>query len=204
MSFQFSLLNGGPASLVYGSLFAGLGSNAIAASLAEMASIDPVVGARYRWSAAFAPGAPAFWGLFQGWVTVFAWIATTAASPAYLANIVQGLAIFNYAGYEPQRWHATLVMWGFILVPVVWNFYFRRMLNTLEMIGGVCHAVFFVVSVVVLLVLAERSSPEFVFDTLTNDLSGWTNPCVAWGIGLTTVAFPMTSKSDEPWFWPPG
>jgi hypothetical protein len=38
-SFQFSLLNGGPASLVYGSIVAGLGSTAIATSLAEMASL---------------------------------------------------------------------------------------------------------------------------------------------------------------------
>jgi hypothetical protein len=28
--------------------------------------MDPVVGAQYRWSAAFAPSAPEFWGLFQG------------------------------------------------------------------------------------------------------------------------------------------
>jgi hypothetical protein len=39
VSFQLSLSNGGPASLVYGSLFAGLGSTAIATSLAEMASM---------------------------------------------------------------------------------------------------------------------------------------------------------------------
>lgn len=38
-SFQFSLLNGGPASLVYGSIVAGIGSTAIAISLAEMASL---------------------------------------------------------------------------------------------------------------------------------------------------------------------
>ena len=194
MSFQFSLLNGGPASLVYGSIFAGIGSTMIAMSLAEMASIDPVVGAQYRWSAAFAPKAAAFWGLFQGWVTVFAWITTTAASPAYLSNIVQGLVIFNYESYEPQRWHGTLIMWGFILMPVVWNFYFRKMLNTFEMIGGVCHAVFFLVSVITLLVLAQCSPANYVFGTLTHDLSGWTDPCIAWGIGLVTVAFPITSK----------
>lgn len=38
-SFQFSLLNGGPASLVYGNIVAGVGSIAIAISLAEMASM---------------------------------------------------------------------------------------------------------------------------------------------------------------------
>jgi amino acid permease len=112
VSFQFSLLNGGPASLVYGSLVAGLGSTAIATSLAEMASMDPVVGAQYRWTAAFAPAYPEFWSLIQGWITFFAWIACTAASPAYLSNVVVGLLIFNYPDYVPQRWHGTLIMVG--------------------------------------------------------------------------------------------
>ncbi|KAE9379461.1 amino acid transporter [Stipitochalara longipes BDJ] len=192
-SFQFSLLNGGPASLVYGSIVSGLGSTAIAASLAEMASLDPVVGAQYRWSAAFAPSNPAFWGLFQGWITVWAWITVTAASPAYLSNIVIGLVIFNYPDYEPHRWHSTLIMWGFVVLPVVWNFWFRRMLNTLEMIGGVCHVIFFIVSVITLVVLAERSTASFVFNNLWHDISGWNNPGVAFSVGLLTVTFPITS-----------
>jgi choline transport protein len=78
------MLNGGPASLLYGTIFAGLGSTAIAMSLAEMASMyvlssvlrsflanqlllrDPTVGAQYRWSAKFAPKYPRFFGLLQG------------------------------------------------------------------------------------------------------------------------------------------
>lgn len=131
----------------------------------------------------------------QGWITVFAWITATAASPAYLSNVVQGLVIFNYPAYVPQRWHATLIMWGFIVVPVVWNLWFRRLLNSLEMIGGICHVVFFICSVVTLAVLARRSTADYVFNTLTNDLSGWTNPAVAWGIGLLTVTFPISGKS---------
>jgi hypothetical protein len=127
-------------------------------------------------------------------MTVFAWITATAASPAYLANIVQGMIIFNYDSYEPQRWHGTLLMWAFILVPVIWNLWFRRLLNTLEMIGGICHVIFFIVSVITLAVLARRSSADYVFKTLTHDLSGWTNPCVAWSIGLLTVAFPITGE----------
>src|SRR5215469_9979580 len=35
---------------------------------------DPAVGAQYRWAARFAPAAPRFWGLIQGWLTIFAWI----------------------------------------------------------------------------------------------------------------------------------
>ncbi len=39
VTFQFSLANGGPASIAYGSIFAGIGTTLIAASLAEMASM---------------------------------------------------------------------------------------------------------------------------------------------------------------------
>ena len=126
-------------------------------------------------------------------MTVWAWITATAASPAYLSNIVTGLIIFNYPDYEPKRWHGTLIMWGFVILPVAWNFYFRRALNTMEMIGGVCHVVFFIISVIVLVVLARRSDSSFVFNTLTHDISGWTNPVVAWGVGLLTVTFPITA-----------
>lgn len=117
----------------------------------------------------------------------------TAASPAYLSNIVTGLVVFNYPEYEPQRWHGTLIMWAFVILPVVWNFWFRKMLNTLEMIGGICHVLFFIVSLVTLVVLAERSTASFVFNNLWNSYSGWENPGVAFSLGIITVTFPITS-----------
>lgn len=38
-TFQFSLSNGGPASIVYGSIFSGIGTSLVALSLAQMASM---------------------------------------------------------------------------------------------------------------------------------------------------------------------
>jgi len=61
-----AILNGGPATLVYGGIIAAIGSIATAASLGEMASMDPNVGAQYRWSALFARKYKAFWALIQG------------------------------------------------------------------------------------------------------------------------------------------
>lgn len=192
VTFQFSLSNGGPAAMFYGSLFAGIGTTTVAISLAEMASIDPTVGAQYRWSAKFAPRWNEFWGLMQGWVTVFAWICSCTSNPAILSNIVVGLAIFNYPDYVPERWQITLIMWAFIVFPFIGNFWFRRLLNTLEMIGAICHVLFFVVSIITLVVLAQRSTASYVFSTLTHNVSGWSNAAVAWGIGLLTVTFPLT------------
>ena len=67
ISFQSALLNGGPSALVYGMLLSTFGSSAMAATLAEMASINPAVGAQYRWTAMLAPRNcnPRFLGYLQ-------------------------------------------------------------------------------------------------------------------------------------------
>ena len=68
-------------------------------------------------------------------MTVFTWITCAAASPVYLANMVEG-------------WHATLIMWSFFVIPVIWSFYCRRLLSTLEMVSGICHVIFFTISAI--------------------------------------------------------
>ena len=48
ISFKSTLLNGGPSTLVYGCILSSFGSAAMAATLGEMASMKPCVGAQYR------------------------------------------------------------------------------------------------------------------------------------------------------------
>jgi choline transport protein len=45
--------------------------------------------------------------------------------------------------------------------------------------------------------MAQKSSTEYVFQTLTKDVSGWDNSAVAWGIGLITVTYPLCGKLAE-------
>jgi amino acid transporter len=108
--------------------------------------------------------------------------------------MVVGLAQFNNPGYVPERWHATLIMWGFTIFPFLGNFWLRKILNPLEAVGAIIHVVFFIVSIITLVVLAQRSTVEFVFHTLTHDISGWKEPAVAWGLGLLTVTYPLSGK----------
>lgn len=124
VSFQTAFYNGGPVSLVYGIMIVTCGSAAIAASLGEMASIDPTVGAQYRWTARYAPRAlnPLFWGLIQGWLTVLAWIANAALGPFGLATMLQALLVFNYPDtYDPKTWHVTLLDWALVLLTLFLN-----------------------------------------------------------------------------------
>ncbi|KAF2731537.1 amino acid transporter [Polyplosphaeria fusca] len=191
VTFQFALANGGSSSMLYGSILAGFGVCAIGFSLAELASI-PTVGAQYRWSANFAPFAPRFWGLVQGWLTVAAWCFTCGGPPSILANLITSLAIFNNESYVPQRWHTCLIMIATMLVPLIFNLWFRKVLDAIEITGGILHIILFVVFVIVLIVFGPRSSPEFVFETLISDVSGWNNEGVSWGLGLLTITFSLT------------
>jgi choline transport protein len=55
MSLAVGMTAGGPVSLVYGMLFVFAGTMALAASIAEMASICPISGAQMHWTYMFAP-----------------------------------------------------------------------------------------------------------------------------------------------------
>jgi len=90
-----------------------------------------------------------------------------------------------------------MLMWLFILIPLIFNLWFRRILNAFETAGSIVHVVFFIVSITTLTALAKRSTPSYVFGTLVNNISGWTNPAVSWGIGLLTVTFPVVGKMHE-------
>jgi hypothetical protein len=54
------------------------------------------------------------------------------------------------------------------------------------------------VSIITLVVLAERSTTEFVFETLTHSESGWNNPGVCFGLGLLTITYSVSGQSCHP------
>jgi len=117
---------------------------------------------------------------------------SAAASQATLANTISALIIFNRPDYNPAIWHTAMIMWGLILVAVLFNLYFRKLLNGFETVGGILHVVMFLVVIITLTVTAQRSTVDFVFKTLVTGVSGWTNPGISFGIGLLTVVFPVT------------
>ena len=134
---------------------------------------------------------PAFWGLLQGWITVFGWIAT-CATPAFLIGTqIEGLLILNDSTYTPKGWHGTLLAWGVLFLPVVCNIFARKLLGPIEIIGGITHIGFLIVWVIILVVMAPRSTASYVFTTSTSGLSGWTSAHVSWNIGLLTAVFQL-------------
>lgn len=130
---------------------------------------------------------------FIGWLTVFAWIVNVGASLSVLGNTTVGLISFNNPDYVPKGWHTTLVMWAFIVIPIVANLFLRRTLNALETLGGLTHVLFYFVVIIVLVTLGRRSTTGFVFNNLTHASPGWTNPAIAFNLGILCATFPITS-----------
>ncbi|KAF2742083.1 amino acid transporter [Sporormia fimetaria CBS 119925] len=184
LSLSLCLFNGGPVAVVWGTIISMVGHTLVSSSLAEMASMDPTVGAQYRWSARFARRFPEFWGFVQGWITTFAWIVSPAAGLSMLAFNTQALiGLFNET-YEAKAWHATMIMWAYLSIAIGFNLYLRTILNVLETIGGLCHVLFFVICTAVLATLAERSTASYVFSKLTWEVSGWNNRDISFQLGL--------------------
>ncbi|KAF7181878.1 hypothetical protein CNMCM7691_001175 [Aspergillus felis] len=185
------LENGGPVTLIYGLILAIVGSLGIALSLAELASITPVAGAQYHWTYDLAPFAPRFLSFIQGWITMFAWWANVATSPYLIGTQIQALVIQNHPEYVPKSWHATLIIWAVLLIPLAVNIYARRLLSPVEVIGGIIHILFFPAVLITLIVLGSRNSSEFVWTHFENSMSGWENDGVIWSVGLLTAVYTL-------------
>src|SRR5262249_19691772 len=121
-----------------------------------------------------------------------------AATEANLANIITALIIFNKEDYVHQRWHTALLMWLFIIAPLLANIRFRKLLAVMETSGFFIHICFFLASIITLCVLGKRSTNEYVWRTIVNDLSGWTNSGVAFGIGCLPVFTGPVGKIHSP------
>ena len=148
---------------------------------------------RYRWSALYAPKglfSPAFWSLLQGWITLFAWIAQLTQVTFITGGIIEGIVIQNQPTYIPARWHGTLIAWAVLTLPLLANIFGRKLLVKLELVAGLANVLFFLITVIVLAVMAPKSSASFVFES-TFAFSGWTLPGVSWCVGLLSSAFPL-------------
>lgn len=134
--------------------------------------------------------------LWLGWITTAAWCFACGGPPSILANIITSLVIFNYENYVPERWHTSLIMIAVMVVPLMFNLWFRKLLDAFEMTGGILHITLFIVVIVILIVFGPRNDPDFVFKNLTSDVSGWNNPGVSWGLGLLSMTFSVTGADS--------
>lgn len=106
--------------------------------------------------------------------------------------MLTSLASLNHESYVPRPWHTSLIMICLTILVIFTNLWFKKVLNFMEGVAGILHISLFVVFIAMFICLGKRNDNEFVFKTLVHDQSGWTNPGVAWGIGILTMTFSMS------------
>ncbi|EGD97822.1 hypothetical protein TESG_05329 [Trichophyton tonsurans CBS 112818] len=178
--------NGGPRALAWGIIVVVAGGLAQSASMAEMASMQPIAGAQYHWTHYLAPQKHRkFITWMQGWITWFAWVSLLAGVANTTATMIQGLVTVNFPDYQPERWHLTFIIFAMLIVEGLMNMYTFWLIPWIELLAGILHVVLFIVFVVVLVSMAPRHTPGWVFGDHSSS-SGWNNEFISWNLGLLT------------------
>ena len=180
------LYNGGPQTLAWGILVVAAGALAQSASLAEMASLQPIAGAQYHWTHYLAPPSQRrFITWMQGWITWFGWVSLLAGVANTTAYMLQSLIVVNNPSYVPERWHLTLIIFALVIFQGLMNVYTFWIIPLIELMAGILHILMFIIFVAVLTSLSSRHKSEWVFFNRETQ-SGWNNSYVSWNLGLLT------------------
>ncbi|PQE27665.1 choline transport protein [Rutstroemia sp. NJR-2017a BBW] len=177
--FQLGLTNGGPSGLVYGFIFAWIGSALQALVMGEMASMVAILS---------PPWCSKFLSYMTGWVTVIAYQACLASSAFLGGTMIQGLLVLNCPSYGYQRWHGTLLLYAFVSLALLVNTWLARLLPRFESLVLVIHVVGFFCILIPLTYLAPHVSAKEVFATFV-DGGEWGSQGLSFMIGLSTGMF---------------
>ncbi|PPJ60911.1 hypothetical protein CBER1_06226 [Cercospora berteroae] len=187
-----ALNNGGPPCLFYNYIISFLGTLALAASMAEMASMYPTAGAQYYWVAMLAPSKirpVSSW--LTGWINIGGQLALTASAALSAGLLFQALLILNNPSYTPQRWHGVMFYWLVLAYSLAVNVYGERFLAHSNDAAGVLHLSGFVVVVIIMGVMTkDMHSASYVFTEFSNT-SGWSSDGVSWLVGLLSTIYPF-------------
>jgi choline transport protein len=188
----FALYNGGPQTFVFSFIIVFFGAIAQAASLGEMASIQPVAGAQYHWTYHLAPARiRRFATYMQGWCTWFGYISLLAGIANVTIILLESMIQLNNPGYVPGGWHTSLLVIAMCVMHGLMNTYAFRLIPWIELVAGVLHVCLFVIFAVVLGVMGSRHSGSFWLQRTI--ASGWDgNPFIAWNLGMLTCVWSFT------------
>jgi choline transport protein len=102
--------------------------------------------------------------------------------------MIQGLIILNDAGYEPQRWHGTLLFYAIILASLLFNTVFVKYLPQIEGMILVIHIAGFFGILIPLVYLAPHSNATDVFTRFKNG-GGWSTQGLSFFVALVTGVY---------------
>lgn len=187
----FALYNGGPQTFVFSFVIVFCGAMCQAASLGEMASIQPVAGAQYHWTWHLAPEkVRRFATWIQGWFTWFGYVSLLAGIANVTIIQLESIIQLNHPTYVAGGWHTSVLVIAMCVLQGLMNVYSFKLIPWVEMVAGVLHVCLFVVFCVVLGVMGTRHNSSFWLQR--NISSGWEDTFVAWNLGMLTCVWSFT------------
>ncbi|KAJ0270652.1 hypothetical protein Brms1b_008505 [Colletotrichum noveboracense] len=110
-NMYFALYNGGPQTFIFSFIIVFFGAISQAASLGEMASIQPVAGAQYHWTYHLAPAmVKRFATWIQGWSTWFGYVSLLAGIANVTIILLESMIQLNHENYVPGGWHTSVLV----------------------------------------------------------------------------------------------
>jgi len=192
-SLSLALPSGGPTSVIWGLISAGICNLCLAASLAEFLSAYPTAGGQYHWVAmiSWKSWVPLL-SWITGWINVSGWIALVASGGLLGSQLIVGIISFMQPNYSPQRWHQFLIYIGYNLVAFCLNAFANRLLPWVTKVAFTWSIAGFVIISITVLACASPnySTGEFVFRVFINQ-SGWPDG-IAWLLGLLQAGLGLT------------
>lgn len=192
-SLSLALPSGGPTSVIWGLVTAGVCNLCLAASMAEFLSAYPTAGGQYHWVAVIAwkRWVPIL-SWITGWINVGGWIALVASGGLLGSQLIVGIISLESPSYVPQRWHQFLIYIGYNLFAFLVNAYgisWIPLLNKAAITWSI--AGFAIISITVLATASPNyNSGDLVFREFINE-TGWPDG-IAWLLGLLQGGLGLT------------
>ena len=192
-SLSLALPSGGPTSVIWGLITAGVCNMALAVSLAEFLSAYPTAGGQYHWVAVISweSWVPIL-SWITGWINVAGWIALVASGGLLGSQLIVGVITLMKPTYETHPWHQFLIYTGYNLVAFVINAFMMSSLPLVTKTAFIWSITGFVVISITVLACASPnySTGYIVFREFINE-TGWPDG-IAWMLGLLQAGLGLT------------
>lgn len=186
------MLNGGPASLVWGWLGCCICVMPVVLCMAEMCSAYPIAGGQYSWCMILSKGTQ--WGryvsYFCGWIQLSGLIGMTACSWYLVGEDIAAVANLNHPDYAAPNWHIALISIGSGLLSMITCLVGNNVLEYFTdaalywSLGGLI-----ICFVTVLACAPKFETGNFVFTSIVSGGAGWNNAGMAVVMGIMQSAF---------------
>ncbi|EDN97926.1 hypothetical protein SS1G_12781 [Sclerotinia sclerotiorum 1980 UF-70] len=154
-----SLLNGGPAGVIWGYIIVWIGTISTFVVLSELASI---------WVAMLAPDrSKRFLSYITGWMTFVGWQAVTASAAYLIGTLFQSIILMTKSDYIPKPWQSMLFLWAILAFAVVINTVASKTLAHFEGVILVLHVLGFFAVLIPLVYLSPHGNTS-LFTTFVN------------------------------------